>query len=57
MGTDQYFSDEKKKLVDYLSLNKSIKTKHITNIDIIPERYKRRDYIIDKFNNKKKNVD
>ena len=49
------FYNENKLKNDYI-LSK-IKDNHISYIDKIPEQYKRREYIIDKLNSKKRNVD
>ena len=53
------FDDEE----NYYKIKKSVilhskpKDKHMSYIDTIPEQYKRKDYIIDKLNCKKKNVE
>lgn len=54
MGDNCYFHDNSNKTRDYSIIY--TKLKHKSYIDDIPERYKRRDYIIDKLNCKKKTV-
>lgn len=49
-----FYNDNKLKKDFVLS---KVKDKHISCIDRIPEQYKRREYIIDKLNCKKRNVD
>ena len=49
-------NDDKKNKYYPFVFSKS-KDKHVSYIDIIPERYKRRDYIIDKINSRKRHID
>lgn len=57
MGENKYFKEERDLFkCNYLIQNKN-KDKHRPYFDDIPEQYKRRDYIIDKLNCKKKNVE
>ena len=57
MGNDVYFQDRGNKNKNNILFFTKLKDKHISYIDTIPEKYKRKNYIIDKFNCKRRNVD
>ena len=56
MKEDNYFQNEGTRSRDLFIFSSALKDKHESYIDRIPDRYKRKDYIIDKIVVKKKNV-
>ena len=54
---NNFYPNSKDKRNGNVLLYKKEKDKHVSTIGIIPERYKRREYIIDKLHSKKQNVD
>lgn len=57
MEQDFYFHSDDDRLKEKTFIFTSMKEKNITSVDYIPKKYKRKDYIIDKLNCKKKNVE
>lgn len=55
--SNSFYPYDKDKNNGNVLLYKKEKDKHISYFDNIPERYKRREYIIDKLHSKKQNVD
>lgn len=56
MREDNYFQNEGIRLRDILMFSPNLKSKRTIYTDKIPDRYKRKDYIIDKIVVKNKNV-
>ena len=54
---DDFYIDESFKKKQFCILNKKQKDKIMSYVNSIPKEYKRNEYIIDKLNCKKKNVD
>lgn len=55
--SNNYFQENENIFKSNILINSKQKEKHTSFIDNIPEQYKRREYIIDKLNCKKKNVE
>ena len=57
MKNDDYFQKEGCRTKECFLMFSNTNNRSISNIDRIPDRYKRKDYIIDKIVIKKKNVE